>query len=168
MGFFTGYRSKTVSNTVHIKSNSKDVWNEITHVMINKLSFPTLLSILGIPKPLKAQVIKEGIGGYRTAHFSNGAMFQQEILEWELHKKYRFSFNASDNFKVGHVMNLAHGPFEINTGEYTLNETTQGLILELSSDYRLNGVMGYLFHLPFRIVVYRFQKYLLKAIEANC
>lgn len=168
MGFFKGYKTKTVCNKIELNSNSLVVWNEITNVMINKLRFPIYLSVLGIPKPVKATVIQEGVGGYRVAHFSNDAEFQQEILEWSLHKKYRFSFNASDNFKVGHVMKLSKGPFRINTGGYELHENQNGLTLVLSSDYRLNGLFGYMLHLPFRMIIYHFQKYLLRAIRVNC
>ncbi|WP_298419400.1 hypothetical protein [uncultured Kordia sp.] len=37
----------------------------------------------------------------------------------------------------------------------------------LASNYKLNGIIGTLMHIPFRLVVYLFQKYLLKGIKAN-
>lgn len=168
MAFFKGYKRKYICNKVTLDSAADQIWNEITNVMINKLRYPFILSALGVPKPLSARVIKEGVGGHRIAHFSNNAEFQQEILEWDLHKKYRFSFNASNNFRVGHVMNLSSGPFEIVTGGYELIRKTNGICLQLSSDYRLKGFIGFVFHLPFRIVTYKYQKHLLKAIQLNC
>ncbi|KAB1160476.1 hypothetical protein F7018_00950 [Tenacibaculum aiptasiae] len=168
MKFFSGYKQKYICNEITLNSSPEQIWKEITDVMVNKFPYPIFLSILGVPKPVSAKVIKEGVGGYRVAHFSNDAEFQQEILEWDLHKKYRFSFNASDNFKVGHVMNLSNGPFEIKTGGYQLTRKSNGVLLELSSNYKLKGFIGFILHLPFRFVTYKFQKHLLKAIKTNC
>lgn len=113
MSFTKGYQTKYISNTITLNSETAEIWKEITNVMVGKFKFPVLFSVFGIPKPLSAEVIKEGVGGYRVAIFSNDAQFQQEILEWENNKKYRFQFNPTQNFKVGHFMNLSNGPFEI-------------------------------------------------------
>ena len=126
-----------------------------------------LLKLIGIPKPISAKVIKEGVGGFRLATFSNNAQFQQEILEWNPNEKYRFKFNPTSNFKVGHFMNLSNGPFEIQTGGYELIRNKMSINLILSSNYELNGFLGHVMHLPFRLVVYIFQKYLLKGIKKN-
>ena len=115
MNFIKGYQTKYISNTINLNSNSSDIWNEITNVMVSKFKFPFIFKLIGIPKPLSAEVMKEGIGGYRVATFSNKAQFQQEIIEWKPNKEYRFKFNPTQNFKVGHVMNLSNGPFEIKT-----------------------------------------------------
>lgn len=167
MGFFKGYSTKYISNTITLNVPPSAIWKEITNVMIAKFNFPILFTIFGIPKPLSAEVIKEGIGGYRVAEFSNKAQFHQDILEWETEKKYRFKFNATSNFKVGHVLNLSEGPFHIKTGGYELNKTMGGTQLVLSSNYKLKGVLGFIMHIPFRFVVYHFQKYLLKAIDSK-
>ena len=168
MNCFKGYHSKQITNEIVLNSSCSRVWNEITNVMIYNFRFPLFLTLLGIPKPLSASVEKEGIGGYRVAKFSNGAEFHQVILEWDLYEKYRFNFNATDNFRVGHFLNLSNGPFKIETGGYKLKEVPNGTKLELISNYRLNGFLGALLHIPFRFVVYLFQKHLLKAIDANC
>ena len=150
MSFFEGYTTKYVHNTIVLHADSSDIWNEITNVKVGNFKFPMLFSLVGIPKPLAAEVIKKGVGGYRVASFSNNAKFHQEILEWELHKKYRFKFNPTKNFKVGHFMSLSNGPFQIQTGGYELHEHPNGIQLILSSNYKLHGVLGILMHLPFR------------------
>lgn len=165
--FFTGYRSKFVYNTILLNAEPSSIWLEITNVRVAGFRFPLLFSLLGIPKPLSAEVIREGVGGYRVATFSNNAQFQQEILEWELNKKYRFRFNPTTDFKVGHFMNLSKGPFEIKTGGHELFQKNDLVRLKLSSNYKLNGVIGVLMHLPCRMVIYYFQKYLLKGIQKN-
>ncbi len=167
MSFFTGFKSNFVFNEISLQATPAQVWEEITNVEVSRFEFPVLLMLLGIPKPLSANVIRAGIGGYRVAQFSNGATFRQEILEWKPHEKYRFSFNASSDFRVGHVMNLSNGPFQIETGGYDLIKSESEVILILSSNYKLNGFLSKVLHLPFRIIVYLFQVYLLKGIKQN-
>ena len=167
MSFLQGYRSKYVFNAIDLEADASQVWEEITNVKVARFSFPWLFRLFGIPKPLSAEVIKPGVGGYRVATFDNDAQFQQDILEWELHKIYRFRFNPTDNFRVGHFMKLSNGPFQIATGGYELKATGEGIHLILSSNYRLNGVIGAIMHVPFRLVVYGFQRYLLRGIADN-
>lgn len=167
MNFFKGISSKNICNKIYLDADRKDIWNEITNVMIAKFRFPIFLSILGIPKPLSAEVVKQGVGGYRVAYFSNNAQFKQEILEWNLYKNYMFSFNATGNFNVAYFMNLSNGPFEIKTGAYDLIETDSGIELILTSQYSLKGFKGKIMHFPYRIVVYYFQRHLLKGIRSN-
>ncbi len=167
MGFFEGYTTKYVHNTIVLDTDSSKIWDEITNVKVANFKFPWFFSLIGIPKPLSAEVIKKGVGGYRVASFSNNAKFHQEILVWELHKKYRFKFNPTNNFKVGHFMKLSNGPFQIETGGYELLKDKDGVKLLLSSNYTLNGFLGKMMHIPFRLVVYLFQRYLLKGIESN-
>lgn len=167
MSFFQGYKPQYVYNTILLEARPESIWQEITNVKVGRFRFPLLLSLLGVPKPLSAEVMVEGIGGYREAIFSNKAQFRQEILEWDLHRKYKFRFNPTTNFRVGHFMNLANGPFKIETGGYELFKEGDQIRLVLSSNYQLHGLAGKLMHLPFRLVVYYFQKHLLKGIKRN-
>jgi len=167
LSFFKGYRSNTITNSILLNSDSKSIWAEITNVMVANFRFPILLRLIGIPKPLSAEVVIEGVGGYRLATFSNNAQFQQEILEWNPNKNYRFRFNPTSNFTVAYFMNLSTGPFQIRTGGYELVKHNNSINLILSSNYELKGTIGYIMHLPFRIVVYIFQKYLLTGIKNN-
>lgn len=167
MSFFKGYRTKYVHNFIVLKAEPDAIWREITNVAVAGFDFPWIFRVLGVPKPLSAEVIKVGVGGYRVAKFSNGAEFHQNILEWEVNKKYRFQFNATRNFRVGHFMNLSKGPFQILTGGYDLLDHKEGILLLLSSNYQLQGILGAIMHLPFRWVVYAFQKHLLKGIAHN-
>ncbi len=167
MSFITGYQTKFVSNSINLNFDPSEIWDEITDVMVAKFKFPFLFKLFGIPKPLSAEVIKKGIGGYRIAVFSNNEQFQQEILEWDVNKAYRFKFNPTQNFKVGHFMNLSNGPFQIQTGGYQLLKTENGIDLILSSNYKLKDYFGSFMHVPFRLVVYAFQRYLLKGIKEN-
>lgn len=167
MSFIKGYKEKSISNAIELQADPSDIWEEITNVMVAKFKFPFILKLIGIPKPLTARVIREGVEGYRVATFDNNAQFKQEILVWNVNKAYRFKFNPTKNFKVVHLMNLSNGPFEIQTGGYELLKKDNATKLVLSSDYKLKGLIGMIMHIPFRLVVFFFQKYLLKGIRNN-
>lgn len=167
MSFLKGYKAKSITNVIELDSDAESIWNEITNVSLSEVKFPFLLSLLGVPKPLSAQVLVQGVGGYREAYFEGDIVFRQEITQWEINKNYRFKFNASNNFKVGYLFNLAKGPFEIVSGGYELIQRNSGNELVLLSHYSIHGFLGFILHIPCRLVVYYFQIYLLEAIKKN-
>ena len=60
---------KFISSTIEISSEPKEIWENITNVRIEQFADPFLFRVLGIPKPLKAELISEGKGGKRIAYF---------------------------------------------------------------------------------------------------
>lgn len=126
MSFGKDFHEKRIANQIQLNQKSEVVWKAITNVSVSKAPFSIWFVLLGIPKPLSAEVKKEGIGGYRVAHFSNGAQFHQEILDWDLYSNYRFSFNPTENFRVGHFWKLSKGPFSIETGGYKIEPNPTG------------------------------------------
>jgi hypothetical protein len=143
------------------------VWQEVTQVDIASFSHPAYLSALGIPKPLRAEVIRPGVGGARIAYFSNQLRFTQEITEWQPPERYAFTFKADPGFRVGYCLDLSEGPFRMVAGEYRLNGTEKGTRLILSSQYELCGVMGACLQFPVRRVLHLFQTSLLRGLRAN-
>ena len=64
---------------MHVAASPEAVWQEVTEVDIAAFRHPAYLAILGIPKPLRAEVLQPGMGGVRVAYFSNNLRFSQEI-----------------------------------------------------------------------------------------
>jgi hypothetical protein len=79
---------------------------------------PLLFKILGIPKPLRAEIISKGEGGQRIAYFDSGKRFMQEITTWKPLEKYSFDFNPEKGFIVGHFFDLSDGIFKVPNGSY--------------------------------------------------
>jgi hypothetical protein len=162
-----GQRRYSIEQVVAVAAAPEVVWREVTMVDIAAFDHPAYLAMLGIPKPLRADVLRPGVGGARVAYFSNGRRFAQEITEWRPPERYAFTFRADPGFRVGYVLDLADGPFRMVAGAYRIEPAAGGARLALSSEYELRGVAGTLLRLPVRLVLHLFQAYLLRGIRTN-
>ena len=154
-------RTKIIAHTQYIQASSSCVWRHITEVDIASFPHSLWLSVLGIPKPLRAEILQSGVGGSRVAYFGNGKRFSQDITVWEPHKEYCFEFHPDEGFGVGYILDLATGPFQMSSGRYTISVEKEGVLLELQSTYQLLGLFGYILQIPVYLTLCGFQKYLL-------
>lgn len=156
-----------IEHSLFINASAETVWQHITEVDIASFRHPAYFSLLGIPKPLRAEVVKPGMGGARTAFFSNQRRFSQEITAWQPPERYAFTFQADPGFRVAYFLDLSDGPFRMKTGDYRIAPGQGGVRLSLSSQYELYGIVGLCLRLPVRLVLALFQRYLLRGIKAN-
>jgi len=156
-----------IEHSVNIAASAPCVWREVTQVDIASFRHPAYLSILGIPKPLRAEVTRPGVGGARLAFFANGRRFSQEITEWQPCERYAFTFNPDPGFRVAYCLDLSDGPFRILEGAYQLRPMGAETRLCLASDYELRGAVGACLRWPVRLVLHLFQTYLLRGIRIN-
>ena len=156
-----------IEHQVYIEAAAEIIWQHITEVDIASFNHPAYFSLLGIPKPLRAEVTKPGVGGRRTAYFGNGRTFSQEITVWQPYQQYDFTFHAEAGFRVAYLLDLSAGPFQMKAGSYRIVASHAGNQLTLSSQYELRGVLGFLLRLPVWLVMNLFQQYLLRGIKAN-
>lgn len=134
---------------------------------MNSFSDPRAFKLLGIPRPLKADILVEGKGGKRIAYFDSGKKFIQEITTWEPLKKYSFNFNPENGFKVGYFFDIKDGIFRVPNGSYLLTSNKNMTELQLSTTYSLDRRVFFLFNIPVRLILKVFQKYLLTSIKKN-
>ena len=158
---------KSIVSSVEITAAPATVWDNITNVKIDQFSDPVVFRMLGIPRPLKAEIISAGIGGKRIAYFDSGKRFIQEITSWQPFERYSFNFNPEKGFMVGHFFDLSDGIFRVPGGSYLLKETAGGTSLQLSTTYSLDRRIYLLFNMPVRIILNAFQQYLLSSIKKN-
>ena len=157
----------SLESVLRVRSDADTLWREITQVDLASFPHPAYLALLGIPKPVRAEIVRPGIGGARTAYFSNGLRFSQEITEWEPPTRYAFTFRPDAGFRVGHVLDLSAGPFRMISGVYRLAPADPGVWVRLSSTYELRGAAGPLLRVPVALVLRLFQTFLLRGIRAN-
>lgn len=160
-------KDRHITQSISIQAPADVVWKEITQLDISAFRHPPYLVALGIPKPLKADITTEGVGGARVAHFSRNRRFTQTITAWEPGHHFAFTFTADPGFRAGHVLDLSDGPFQMVHGAYRLAPAAGGVTLSLSSTYSLRGPAGAALALPVRLVLWLFQRYLLQGIKAN-
>jgi len=157
----------TIEHAIHINASRQSVWQHITEVDIMSFRHPAYFSLLGIPKPLRAEIIDAGVGGTRIAYFSNGRTFSQTITSWQPHERYAFTFQAEPGFRVAYLLDLSDGPFQMKAGAYQITSCQTGVRLSLTSHYTLNGIVGICLYIPVRSILNLFQRYLLRGIKAN-
>ncbi|MDG1037540.1 MAG: hypothetical protein P8O89_01200, partial [Polaribacter sp.] len=104
---------RTLSSSIDINGRAEKVWDNITNVRIEQFSDPLAFKLLGIPRPLKADLLTKGEGGQRIAYFDTGKRFIQEITTWEPLKEYSFNFNPEKDFIAGHFFDISDGVFRV-------------------------------------------------------
>ena len=167
MGVDKKHISKTISSSIDISGSPETIWKNITNVRIEQFSDPKIFRILGIPRPLRADLLIEGEGGKRIAYFNNGKKFIQEITTWEPLKEYSFNFNPEKGFKVGYLFDISDGIFRVPNGSYFLTTNKNITTLRLSTIYSLDRRVFFLFNIPVRLILKIFQRYLLTSIKKN-
>ncbi len=164
-------RLHTITHTTRVHASAEIVWHHITEVDIAAFSHPPILRLLDVPKPTHAEVTHAGEGGARIAYFANGLRFTQTITAWQPCHSYVFTFQPDPGFRVGYLLDLADGPFQMKTGAYEIEASDSAemshVTLSLTSTYQLRGIAGSLLALPVRAVLSLFQRYLLHGIRAN-
>ena len=158
---------RTISSTVFVQSDPGVTWDHITDVRIGSFKDPWYFKLLNIPKPLRAEITKNGVGGQRIAFFDNGKRFIQSITAWREFKEYSFTFNPERNFVVGYFFDLSSGLFRILQGSYSLKKDKGRLALELKTTYSIHKSSHWWLALPVKFVLLVFQRYLLRSIKKN-
>lgn len=87
---------KTYTSII-INSNDKKIWDNVTSVKEIKENEDSskLTKWLGFPKPIKAVLDKQEIGGYRKAIFEKGLVFNETVTEYQDLKLMRFKIKAN-------------------------------------------------------------------------
>jgi len=152
---------------VRIDAAPARVWQEVTEVDLASFRHPAYLSLLGIPKPVRAEILGAEIGGTRIATFSNGMRFTQVITDWQPHERFAFTFRPDPGFRVAHLLDLSCGPFRMSSGTYQIRQAHDAVQLSLAGEYELRGVLGSLLGWPVRLVLLLFQAQLLRGIKRN-
>jgi hypothetical protein len=156
-----------LTQSVHVDASRAAIWEQVTNLDIASFRHPAYLAILGIPKPLRAEVVAAGVGGARFATFSNGLRFSQRITDWQPNERFGFTFEADPGFRVAYCLDLARGPFRMRSGAYRIEPALAGARLSLMSEYELQGWVGALLRVPVGLVLLLFQAYLLRGIRRN-
>lgn len=160
--------SRSISSAIIIKAEPHTIWDNITNVKIEQYQDPLFFKVLGIPRPLNAEVIATGEGGQRIAYFDSGKRFIQRIKRWKPFEEYSFDFNPERGFTVGHFFDLSDGVFRVPNGTYLLTKSGAAVTtLQLSTTYSLDKRVYFLFNLPVRLILKAFQRYLLQSIKKN-
>ena len=145
------------------------VWQYVTDVEATAYTLPAAFTLLGVPRPLRAELSGAGLGARRTACFDNGKCFRQVVTAWEPARHLRFRFNPDPGFRVGYFFDLSRGPFRILEGWYRLEpDGSTATRLSLGTLYYCSLPAVSVFPSIIARVLPAYQRFLLRAIQANC
>jgi len=160
---------RNVQDEIIIQAPADVVWNHI--IRMNTITpdeqRPSLYHGLGIPRPIKATLDFEGIGGVRVGYFEHGLTFVEGIIQWDLNKRVRFEVDVYHNDQSTSVLKHIGGRyFDVLEAGYQIEQLDDDhVILRLDSDYRLSTNFNGYGALWSDWIMHDFQNYILTTVK---
>ncbi|GAA4320602.1 hypothetical protein GCM10023149_19950 [Mucilaginibacter gynuensis] len=123
---------------IDIKADKSEIWPNVTRVRAIKKDEDKgwLTEKLGFPRPIRAELNYNGVGGYRKAIFDKGLIFHEEVTDYKDQQEMSFTIKANpyeiqSTTMDEHVV-IGGRYFDVMDGTYQLqqlNATTYRLYL---------------------------------------
>lgn len=163
-----------VKNTVMINTNKDSIWNNVIRVKeIKDQEYSKgIFNYAGIPRPLYAELDKNGAGGNRVGHFEGGLTFKETVNDWDPGKKVSFSIKMvpstiRQTVFDQHVLKGKH--FKFIGASYELTSISNNrTLLTLSSSYQLDTRINYYASAWGNLLLSDFQQRLLEVVRQRC
>lgn len=105
---------RSMSSSAIVGGGLQRTWDKVTDVDIADFSHPTFFKLVGIPHPLRAEVLADGVDGERIAYFDTGKRFIQRITVWDPLREYAFTFNPEKGFTVVYLSTFPTASFRFH------------------------------------------------------
>lgn len=129
---------------IDIHAPKENIWNNVTRVSeINAAQDKGWFTrMLGFPRPIKAELNYEGLGGYRKAIFDKGLVFDEIVTEYEHERKMTFTIKANPYDIPSTTMDehivIGGAYFDVLNGTYELEQLDDNTFrLHLFSHFKL-------------------------------
>lgn len=160
----------TVKTTTLIKAPKQSVWNNIVRVspFAEEEYNPGLFNWMGIPKPIKAELTSDTLGGLRTGYFEGGLLFRETIKEWQPLQKVSFNIKVVPESIRNVVFDqhvLKGDYFKFVDASYELTQADNGVELTLVSGFELNSHVNSYGRFWADLMLQDFQTRLLQALK---
>lgn len=158
---------RTVHEQIIIDASPELIWQNIIRVDTITDQRLNLFHLIGIPRPIRATLDYEGIGGVRLGEFENGLSFAEEIIVWEPNRTVSFTIRVNHNeLESPSLQQIGGRYFEVLKATYTIEPLDDGrVILHLSSDYRLSTTFNGYAALWANWVLHDFQGFVLNTVK---
>jgi hypothetical protein len=137
-----------VSNSIEIQASASEVWNQITTVnSIHEDELPlSITHLIGVPKPIKADMNASGVGAIRVSHWEKNVIFKEVITQWVPNQSMQYSFDIDPNKIPDQALDqhvkLGGEFFSPMYGGYDIKKTKHGVVLSLKTTLRDNTNFG--------------------------
>lgn len=162
---------RLVEDSVIIDGTPEDVWENIIRMdtITPDEQRPSLYHTLGVPRPVRATLDREGVGGIRVGEFEFGLTFHEIITVWELNQAVRFDVKVRTNTRDTDILGQIGGRyFDIFEAGYRIEPLANGQVrLHLSSTYRLSTHFNTYGVLWSDWILHDFQGYVLQTVKTR-
>lgn len=159
----------TVRTERVINADAATVWDTMINVpAITEDEHPYIFwHELGVPRPVEANLVGEGVGAVRFARYDNGLKLQEPVIIWEPDRRFVFDVVVDEN---------APAPFHQVGGElidvlqvgFEIEPLADGRVrLHLTTDYELTTSLNFYGRLWFDYFLDELQTYILDIIETR-
>jgi hypothetical protein len=160
-----------VSTQIHINATPEDVWQNIIRVpqITPAEQRRTLFHLLGVPQPLEAQLVAEGVGGQRYGLFAGGLLFDERITAWEPARHIAFDITPRHTASTQLPLRQIGGQvYDIRSAAYTIEPLADGgVILHLEGSYSLTSHFNGYGRLWMDFIMRDFQNYVLQTVQGR-
>ncbi len=135
---------------IDIEAPAEKIWDQVTRVAEIEAADDSgwLNRLLGFPRPVRAELVYEGVGAYREAVFTNGLVFHVTVTEYEDNRKMVFDIHADPHEIPStpldeHVV-VGGQFFDVLEGTYELEDLGAGRHrLHLSSSFEIKTTFNF-------------------------
>ena len=163
-----------VRTSIMINSDEKEVWDNIVRVyeIDEQENDNTMFLFMGFPRPIKAELDKEEIGGVRIAEFDRGLYFTETVTQWDPMKSFTFSIDADPNSipltALDEHVTVGSEYFDVLEGKYELEPKDGGVILHLSSKFTMSTSFNFYSRICCKAIMADIQDNILHVIKRRC
>ena len=122
----------TVTRTAIIAATPQRIWpllKGIPDVHPGEGQWNVSEDVIGIPRPLGAQLFGNGIGAERRANWGDNVRFRERVIDWQPGRRigWRFLFDDIDGWKFTDRHLMPDSPyFRVTTGGYAMQPLPDG------------------------------------------
>lgn len=164
----------TVENSIIINASPNMVWEQLGKVeIIHPDEFDvTLISLIGVPRPIRASMSAGRVGAVRTSEWEKGVIFREIITSWEPNKQMTYSFEIDPDEIPNHALDkhvkLGGEYFSPLSGGYYLSEDHAGnTVLTLKTRLVDNTSFGVYSRIWGELIFQDFHKSLLRIMKTR-
>lgn len=122
----------TVTRTIIVRATPQTIWpllKGIPDVRPDEGQWNISEDVIGIPRPLGAHLVGDGIGAERLARWGHQVHFRERVTEWQPERRigWRFLFDDKTGWDFTDRHLMPDSPyFRITTGGYTMQPLGDG------------------------------------------
>lgn len=135
---------------IDLHASKAKIWQNVTRVRAieQKQDKGWFTRTLGFPRPIRAELNYNGVGGYRKAIFDKGLIFHEQVTQYEDERRMRFTIKANpyeipSTTMDEHVV-IGGQYFDVLDGTYVLQKLNANTYrLHLYSHFKLTTTFNF-------------------------